>query len=63
MLERITCVPPIRPLTRAAFAMYEYAGELSISLRCDPQCFKPVDCQTLLDEFAARVTQTARERA
>ena len=35
VLERIAGVPPVRPLTRASLVALEYAGRLTLALRCD----------------------------
>jgi hypothetical protein len=59
-LERLTGVPPIRPLTRGSFAIFEYAGEFAICLRCDPKLFRPRDCGELVDAYADRLRETAR---
>lgn len=59
-LERLTGVPPIRPLTRGSFAIFEYGGEFTICLRCDPKLFRPRDCGELIDAYADRLRETAR---
>jgi hypothetical protein len=63
VLERVTGVPPIRPLTRAAIAVIEYAGETAVCLRCDPSLFRPGDRQALADAYAERLRETARRGA
>lgn len=59
VLERMSCVPPIRPLTRASIAVTEYAGETTISLRCDPRLFRRDECRALLDAYVRRLQETA----
>ena len=63
VLEGIAAVPPIRPQTRAALVAMEYAGQLSLSLRCDPHLFTPADSQALLDQYVERLRKTAGEIA
>lgn len=60
-LTRAAGVPPLRKLTRAAAIIIEYAGELTLCLRCDPHYFDPSATRELLDSFAARLRQTLRE--
>ena len=59
VLERILGVPPIRNLTRAAAIVVEYAGELTICLRCDGRYFGAAHTKALLDQFAERIRQAA----
>jgi len=47
-LDRPIGTPPLRKGTRAAFGVYAYAGELTVSLRTDPHCFAPEDSARLL---------------
>jgi hypothetical protein len=61
VLDDIRGVPPIRPLTRAAILIGEYAGQRTISVRCDPHYFSAADTRSLLDTFARQVRQTASE--
>ena len=63
VLERIAGVPPIRHLTRGSMVVLEYAGELSISLRCDPRDFAPADTRSLLDAFVKRLEETIARSA
>jgi hypothetical protein len=60
ILDGITCVPPIRPLTRAAIAVSEYAGNTIICLRCDPHLFRRDESRALLDSYINRLQATAR---
>jgi len=60
VLERLTGVPPIRPLTRAAIAVVDYGGETTISLRCDPRYFNKKETLALLDTYIRRLSETAR---
>jgi len=48
VLQRAIGTPPLRKGTRAAFGVYAYAGELTVSLRTDPHCFAPEDSARLL---------------
>jgi hypothetical protein len=61
VLERVAGVPPIRPLTRAAIAVAEYAATASVSLRCDPRYFRPADTRAILNAYIERLTATMRE--
>jgi hypothetical protein len=63
VLTRITGVPPLRRLTRAAVIVAEYAGETVLCLRCDPHSFTSAQTRQLLDVFAARVRETLRSGA
>jgi hypothetical protein len=56
----VTGVPPTRPGTRAAFAVVNSAHDLTISLKCDPRHFGPIDAARLLDEYVNQVAATAR---
>lgn len=51
LVERLTGVAPVRPNTRAAVSIGEYAGELSISLRTDAAMINVADSQRFLQEF------------
>jgi hypothetical protein len=55
----LTGVPPTRPGTRAAFAVVSSARDLTISLKCDPRHFGPIDAARLLGEYVSQVVATA----
>ncbi len=57
-LEWIGGVPPVRPLTRAAVIVIDYAGRTSLCLRTDPHYFDAAASKKLLDQFAAQVRRT-----
>jgi hypothetical protein len=59
ILEHITGAPPIRRNTRAALIVGEYGGRTTISLRCEPQLFRPSETRSLLDTYVARLRETA----
>lgn len=59
IVERITGVAPVRPNTRAAVSIGEYAGELSISLRTDAEVINAADTQRFLDEFVEDLERLA----
>ncbi len=63
VLQRITAVPPIRPLTRAAVAVTNYGDETAVSLRCDPRLFSQAQSGQFLAEYMAQVERTARSGA
>jgi len=48
VLRRITGAPPVRPKTHAVFMVIEYAGELTVCVRCDPKLFCSDDSKQLL---------------
>ncbi len=52
-------VPPLRPGTRAAFAVVSSVHDLTLTLKCDPQYFSPIDAAGLLDEYVSQVKATA----
>ncbi len=54
-LEQIEALPPIRPLTCAAFGVVFYAGRLTVSLNYDRQRFTAEDGRDLLESFARRI--------
>lgn len=59
VLDDCRLVAPLRPLTRAAFAVASYRGRLILNARCDPRCFTPAAARELLGRFADRVRATA----
>jgi hypothetical protein len=60
ILKRITGVPPVRPLTRAAIAVVSYAEETTINLRSDPRLFTVEQSQQFLADYVARLGATVR---
>ena len=58
-VESLTGVAPVRPNTRAAVSVGEYAGELSISLRTDATSICAADSRRFLSEFVADLEQLA----
>ena len=61
LVERLTGVAPVRPNTRAAVSIGEYAGELSISLRTDAAMINVADSQRFLQEFVEALECLASE--
>ena len=61
LVERLTGVAPVRPNTRAAVSIGEYAGELSISLRTDAAVINVADSQRFLHEFVEALERLASE--
>lgn len=61
VLERVSAAPPIRPLTRAAFAAIDYGQRMTIALRCDPASFSHEQSQELLERFVTQVRQSIDE--
>jgi hypothetical protein len=59
VLERFLGITPIRPLTRSAILLVEYAGELTVCVRCDPQQFEPEDVQEFLALYVRKLGETA----
>jgi hypothetical protein len=57
VLEQITGVPPLRRHSHATFAIFTYARNMTISLRCNPYCFTIEQCEALLDMYMERLAQ------
>jgi len=57
VLTRITGVPPIRPLTRAAIAVGTYADETTINLHCDPRLFTVESSRQFLSQYVERLLE------
>jgi hypothetical protein len=60
LLEQVSGVPPIRPLTRASIAVIAYADDMSVSLQGDLKYFDSAAVSALLESYVARLKQTAR---
>ena len=60
-VERLTGVAPVRPNTRAAVSIGEYAGELSISLRTDAAVINVADSQRFLQKFVEALERLASD--
>ena len=54
-LERISGVPPLRPLSRATVSIVTYGREFAINVRCDPNVMSLEDANEFLDFFVARL--------
>jgi NRPS condensation-like uncharacterized protein len=63
LVERITGVAPVRPNTRAAVSIGEYAGELSISLRTDATVINFADTHRFLNEYVEDLERIASDEA
>ncbi len=61
-VESMAGVAPVRPNTRAAISITEYAGELSISLRTDTTAITAADSRRFLSEFLADLGQLAADK-
>ncbi len=61
LVDRLTGVAPVRPNTRAAVSIGEYAGELSISLRTDAAMINVADSQRFLHEFVEALERLASD--
>jgi NRPS condensation-like uncharacterized protein len=61
LVEHMSGVAPVRPNTRAAVSIGEYAGELSISLRTDAAAINLADSQRFLREFVEALEQLAAD--
>ncbi len=55
VLEGCRGVPPLRPQTRAVFAVLAYAGSLHINLQCDPRFFSQRSSRALLEAYVRRI--------
>jgi hypothetical protein len=59
VVQHICGVAPVRPNTRAAVTIGEYAGDLSIHLRTDSTAIGPQDSERFLEEFSERLVRLA----
>ncbi len=55
VLEDIEFLAPIRPYTCAAFAAFNYAGRLCVTLHYDSRPLTDADAEALLDGFVQRI--------
>ena len=60
-LERISGVPPLRPLSRATVSIVTYGREFAINVRCDPKTFTLDDANEFLELFASRLARHVPE--
>ena len=60
ILKDITGIPPIRPMTRAAFSITTYAGQLTISAMCDENVMSMDDARTLLRCYVSHLEESCR---
>lgn len=63
VIENIHGVAPVRPNTRAAMSIGDYAGELSISLRTDRLVLTAEASERFLQGYLSRLMQLAAEEA
>ena len=63
LLEQVSGVPPIRPLTRASIAVITYAEEVTLCLQCDSNYFERAQASELLQIYIARLKQTANDES
>jgi hypothetical protein len=63
VFEQITGGPPVRPLTKAAFSIFNSARSISVSLKCDPHCYSALDTQRLLGQYVAQLRSTGEQAA
>ena len=63
LIEQLHGVAPVRPSTRAAMSIGDYAGDLSISLRTDGSVMSAVDSERFLTEFLTRLQKIAEQVA
>lgn len=59
LLKEMTGGPPVRPLTRAVFSIFNNPQHLSISLKCDAGEYTSQDAGRLLNAYLARLQETA----
>ena len=57
VLEAICGVPPLRKRSHATWAIFTYAREMTISLRCDPYRFTSEQTAALLDIYMQRLAR------
>jgi hypothetical protein len=58
--EGVDAVPPLRPLTRAAFGIRNSPRTLTISLKFDLSLYSVADAEQLLAEYVAQLQATAK---
>jgi hypothetical protein len=61
MLRGIAAVPPLRPQTRAAFAVSSSGPSLTINLKWDPQHLSTLDAERLLSHYVAQLRISAKK--
>ncbi|MBX7187301.1 MAG: hypothetical protein K1Y01_19315 [Vicinamibacteria bacterium] len=59
-LDRVDAFVPLLPDTPLSFGFYQYAGELNLTLRYDPEVFTASDAREFFDSYLARVSDAAR---
>jgi len=59
VLEDMDLLPPLRPLTRAAFTAWSYARRLNFTLHYDPRVLAGGDAAGLLDDMIGSVQRSA----
>jgi hypothetical protein len=62
VLQGVDGLAPLRPLTCAAIVLLIYAGHLRITLHYDSRVLTAMDARELIDDFAARLRQSADVR-
>lgn len=60
VLEQLRGAPPVRPGTRASFAVVRYAHEIWVTLRSDPRWFSAEEAQRLVDEYGRQLRNSAK---
>ena len=60
-LRGLAAVPPLRPQTRAAFAVSSTGPNLSINLKWDPEHLSPLDAEQLLGQYVDQLRATAQD--
>lgn len=61
VLQSVAGVPPIRRNTRASIVALNYAGQLSLHMRCDASLFERSQRDRLLRRYVDQLAQSARE--
>jgi hypothetical protein len=62
VLQDMDLLPPLRPLTCVSFTAWSYAGRLCFTLHYDARVLTAPEARELLDDFVARVHQSANAR-
>ncbi|MFT5523172.1 MAG: NRPS condensation-like uncharacterized protein [Pirellulaceae bacterium] len=60
-VKSFTFIPPVRPGTRAVFAVSTFRGSLSISLTTDPHYFDANDAEELQQQFLAKIKTSMKK--
>ncbi len=61
VLNELSAIPPVRPLTRVALLANTYRNQLTINMRYDQSCFGSIDAARFLDAFSGQLRTSVCE--